>query len=113
MDATLVHNVLSYDVLLYTLVRENIQKAQEKQKILNDCIQCRILFLDPVWSCMHCINCIIIQLQTKDPDHSVADKSAAEGTSSTNNPVDMSLVWFTYAIKHQHKILYTFSMCMF
>ena len=55
-----------------------------------------------------------IQLQTKDPNHSVADKSAAEGTSSTNNPVDMSLVWFTHAIEHQqHKILYTFSMSMF
>ena len=51
---------------------------------------------------------------TKDPNHSVADKSAAEGTSSTNNPVDMSLVWFTHAIEHQqHKILYTFSMSMF
>ena len=36
MDATLVHNVLSYDVLLYTQAHENIQKAQEKQKILYD-----------------------------------------------------------------------------
>ena len=36
MDATLVHNALSYDVLLYTQACEIIQKAQEKQKILYD-----------------------------------------------------------------------------